>query len=464
MDKPLNAKPFNEFYAELQRAELAQYASRPETRVRSDAAFAEQKQHLLGLYAGVNAAHSFVDAGGQVFDCIPADQQPALKKHGGKLAAPPAVPTVPKAPGVPAAPTRGADAAALVPARRDAFGNEMSCPAGTVPIRRVTLEELTRFETLGHFLRKHGHPRQRRLRRAPQGLLPEAQLGTPHEYAHAYQSVSNLGGHSVMGIWHPSVTSSQIFSLSQHWYVAQGPWGVQTVEVGWQVYPSSYGHDKPVLFTYWTADEYHSTGSYSTTAGDFVQYGANHPVGMAIESWSEVGGSQVELEITVMLHDGNWWIFVGGTDDAHAVGYYPTSLYKGGPMATGATEIDYGGETVGNGSYPPMGSGEFAERGYKFAAYQRNIYYIASDSTTAVAQLTSSEDWPDSYTIQVGQSTDWGEYFYYGGPGSGTASPRGESPATAASGRLTMTAPCGVKLENLSIRDAAALLRQLSVR
>jgi hypothetical protein len=284
--------------------------------------------------------------------------------------------------------------------------------------------------------------------------------------SHAYQNVVNLGGHSILSVWDPNVGGNQIFSLSQRWYVAQGPGGVQTVEVGWQVYPAMYGHTKPVLFTYWTADGYHTTGSYSNTAGDFVQVGSN-PVGMALDPWSQVGGPQVELELTVMLQAGNWWIFVNGNDTNHAVGYYPATRYGNGPLATGATGVDYGGETVGNGSYPAMGSGEFASRGYKLAAYHRNIYYFPTPATALDANLVASQDWPTSYKIQVDHSQDWGESFYYGGPGGGGASPVVAGGAAAgnraAGGRsIVVYGPLGTRVEGLSLDEVSDLLRRLS--
>src|SRR5919199_531713 len=54
--------------------------------------------------------------------------------------------------------------AQLQPGRKDQHGNDMTCPPGTVPVRRVTLQELMRFETLDQFFRKSplgtgGHPR-----------------------------------------------------------------------------------------------------------------------------------------------------------------------------------------------------------------------------------------------------------------------------------------------------------------
>jgi hypothetical protein len=456
-DSRNSVQPLSEFYEDLKRAEHEQFRSRTTTRVRSGPAFDEQKAHILALYDGVTAARSFVDAGGQIFDCVPFAQQPALRST--QLAAPPQPPTPPAPPGLPLRPPDSAQIGRLDPAQVDRHGMSMSCPPGTVPIRRVTLDELTRFETLDHYLRKHGQPRNRG-RRFGNPLRPEVE-STPHEYAHASQSVKNIGGHGFLNVWDPAVVSPQTFSLSQQWYVAQGAAGVQTVEVGWQVYPEHYGHSKPVLFTYWTADGYATTGSYGTSAGDFVQVSADFPVGMALETWSEPGGAQVEIELTVMLQSGKWWIFVNGTDASHAIGYYPAELYQGGPLATAATDIDFGGETVGSGNYPPMGSGTFAATGYKSAAYQRNIYYIAPNNTGTYASLVPSQDWPDSYTIAVGTSSDWGEYFYFGGPGgAGTAPRQPEDSRVTRAERLVLYGP-GVRLEGLSVSDAAAVLRRL---
>ncbi len=68
-------------------------------------------------------------------------------------------------------------------------------------------------------------------------------------------------------------------------------------------------------------------------------------------------------------------MYFNGTSGSNAIGYYPDSLYNGGALAGNANEIDYGGETVGTTTFPPMGSGHFAEEGWQKAAYQQNIGY-----------------------------------------------------------------------------------------
>jgi hypothetical protein len=399
--------PFDEFYRRAQSVDHEEFRRRPGTKVRNRDAFEEQRRHLLSLYHGINASHSFVDSQGQIFDCIPIEQQPALTRTGAALATPPVVP----APG--GAPAQTSEAGMpLHPNKRDRFGNVMSCPPGTVAVRRVTLEELSRFETLGHFLRKS--PRSTQAAMVPPAA-PEAPQ-PPHEYAHAGQTVDNLGGHGFLNIWAPAITGDETFSLSQHWYAAEGPSGTQTAEVGWQVFPEKYRHAHPVLFTYWTPDGY-KTGSYSNDAGDFVQYSPNCPVGIALDDVSVLGGAQAEIEVCYFLSGGNWWLFVNGVGTAHAVGYYPATKYQGGPLATKATSIDYGGETVGTTAYPAMGSGEFASAGAGKAAYQRDIYYFTPAGASQQADLQAAQQWPASYTIEVHQSNAWGEYFWFGGPG-----------------------------------------------
>jgi Neprosin len=401
---------FEDFRNEVQTAQHATYRAGPRARVAGPDAFEEQRQHLIKLYGGVTARHSFIDSAGQVFDCIPIEQQPALRLRGESLKTPPSLPGAAGAASKPP----GAAFAPLGEGRVDRYGNPMSCPPGCVPMRRITLDELTRFETLGHYLRKS--PR----RGAPAVIeKPDAPsaAGPPHEYAHANQMVANLGGHSILNVWSPTVSAADGFSLAQHWYVAGEGMGLQTAEVGWQVYPQHYGQSAPVLFTYWTRDGYHQTGSYSLEGGDFVQYSSTCPVGVAIEDISQLNGDQAEIEIAYYLTNGAWWLFIGGSQPANAVGYYPVSLYQNGPMATGAAEIDYGGETVSSSVYPPMGSGNFASTGYKLAAYQRSIQYYDLAGAAQQANLVKAEQWPSSYTIEPGTSTDWGAYFYFGGPG-----------------------------------------------
>jgi hypothetical protein len=412
MPPPKGILPFADFIARLQNS--PSLAGLTAARVRSTLALDEQQTHLLQLYAGITADHSFVDDAGQIFDCVPFEQQPALRNARAKG---PAIVVPPRAPSVfIASPQRPAPH----PPTLDAFGNSRGCPPGTVPFRRITLRELTRFETLEHYLKKTHRPAPRVGRSEGSGE-PGIAANTQepaHEYANAFQNADNRGGLGVLNVWSPIVNDQQVFSLSQHWYTADGPNGTQSVEFGWQVCPQMYGHSRPTLFSYWTADNYKTTGSYNNTSGEFVQTSTTHAVGMALEKSSTRDGEQFEIALCVFLDVDKWWLFLNGTDADHAIGYYPASYYGDGPLATHAKRIDFGGETVGSSTFPPMGSGDFASAGFRRSAYHRNVCYYDLSRVSQVANLTPSEDWPTSYTIAVGTSHDWGEYFYFGGPGS----------------------------------------------
>jgi len=389
--------------------------------VAHDDAFSQMRQHILGLYEGVEAPHSFMDETGAIFDCIPIEQQPSLRGSAD------AVPAAPDLPPLMAEATAGAEApavaaeradqpagSALGPDRRDAHGNAMLCPEGTIPMRRVTLEDLTRFETLQDFFAKGPRGAGR-----PPRFDEPATVPATHRWAHAYQFVDNGGGHSNLNLWQPAIGANQIFSLSQHWYTAGSGSGLQTIECGWQVYPALYGDARPHLFTYWTADGYNSTGCYNLSCSAFVQTSSTFAPAMAVGPISVNGGAQYSMELAYWLTGGRWWLYYNGTAGSNAIGYYPVTLYGTGPLASKATEIDFGGETVGTTSFPAMGSGAFANQGWQHAAYQRAIGYWPPPGGAMVnASLTPSQGWPNCYTAQTTMyAAPWSETLWYGGPG-----------------------------------------------
>jgi Neprosin len=419
---PKGIPSLSAFVDSLKSAEHAKYAARAASQVAHEGAFAEMKDHILGLYEGVEAPHSFMDETGGVFDCIPIDQQPALR--GSKEPAPTA-PDLPPLQAEPLPRTAAAGAekderqdtlteSPLRPGRKDIHGNAMLCPEGTIPMRRVTLEDMTRFPTLRAFMQKGPGGAGRPPRAAEPPTVPPT-----HRWAHAYQNVNNGGGHSFLNLWRPSIGANQIFSLSQHWYVGGSGANLQTIECGWQVYPAMYGDAQPHLFTYYTADDYATTGCYNLTCGAFVQTSASFAPGMVVGPISVTGGPQYRMELAYWHTGGRWWLYYNGTAGSNAIGYYPDTLYGGGALAAHATEIDYGGETVGTTSFPPMGSGAFANQGWQKAAYQRTIgYWPPLGGAMINANLTPSASWPGCYTAQVTlYAAPWYETLWFGGPG-----------------------------------------------
>lgn len=110
MSTPL---PFRDFLAATAAATFDDYAERPAVKTTSAEEFDRMQRYLLDYYAGKSAAKS-IFVGTQVFDC--------LVTHN--------------------------------PLPDAAPDDENGCPQGSTPVRRITLEELTRFRTLRDFLGK----------------------------------------------------------------------------------------------------------------------------------------------------------------------------------------------------------------------------------------------------------------------------------------------------------------------
>ena len=417
MADPATFIKFSDFVKSLDAASASDFAKRSDSRFEGSSVFEEFRKYLLDRYLGVTVPHSFVDDAGRVIDCIPIEQQQGLKDMGKAALKPPSLPEPMNLEGK-SAPEKTPPYAETPPSqldssRRDRFGNQMSCPAGTIPVLRTTLETLSRFRNLQDFFRK-----------APDGgRLPSDEIvlrrdGFQHRYAHAKQFVGNVGGSGFLNIWQPRIAPNEWFSLAQHWYVGGTGGGTQTVECGWQVSPRKYNTPLPCLFIYWTRANYaDGSGCYNLDCGAFIQTSSTVAIPGTLTP-SQFGGNQYEVNLGFYLNGGAWWLYFQG----QPVGYYPISIFQNGALSRRAESVDFGGETVGEGSFPSMGSGRFPSEGFGRAAYQRNVLFYPQSGGAQEATLIPYEPSPACYRIIAANhsGTTWGTYFYYGGPGGPT--------------------------------------------
>lgn len=419
---PASFVPFNTFKEGVKAAGSGEFMARPESKVKDAKTFEEMRQHILTMYQGVSVTHSFV-LDSDHFDCVPTRQQPAMRTLGLKsIATPPPLSVLKHAGASDGAAASSSQEAGKVqsitsqldPEKQfDEFGNSVRCEADTIPMRRITLEDMTRFDSLKKFFAKGPDGAGQ----APKQGVPSTPGPVLHKYAYTYQYVNNLGGNASLNLWSPYVYtgSNEIFSLNQEWYV--GYTGTtQTAEVGWQNYPGYYGGQNSRLFIYYTADNYNQTGCYNLSCGKFVQVNNNWYFGGGFPNYSVWGGAQYDFSAEYYLYAGNWWLALGGT----WVGYYPGSVYNGGQLTHNAQIIEFGGETVGSNPWPGMGSGGWGSYGWSYAAYQRNLWYIAPTASTYWDTLTVSQPSSNCYNVAGpywSSSSGWGIYFYDGGPG-----------------------------------------------
>ncbi len=419
-DTPGGFISFDDFLQSVRDATFDEYAQRDGAAVRDADAFEEMRQHILTMYDGVVQVSSFVYED-QYVDCITIESQPSVRLQDLEVTrdAPTGSRfseegTEGEAPG-----SAESVESPLVMGLTDAYGNPVSCDDGTIPMARLTLETLTRFETLDAFFGKDvgGGGQYPQGEQLPEGDNPD------HMYAAARQNVTNFGGNSWLNLWNPNVPNDSDFSLSQQWYAGGEGDGLQTVEGGWQLYHQKYGDNRARLFIFYTADNYQKKKCYNLDCAAFVQINNHWYIGGPWSAYSSTGGTQWGFEMQWKYFRGNWWLFLRGPGAYEAVGYYPGTLFGTGQLSRSASEITYGGEVTGSGNMPQMGSGAFSNQGWQRAAYQNTIFYIPRDEDDGVgvwANLFEIEPNPDCYTIDITPASsggNWGTYFFFGGPG-----------------------------------------------
>ncbi|KAJ1277121.1 hypothetical protein BS78_05G270100 [Paspalum vaginatum] len=282
------------------------------------------------------------------------------------------------------------------------------CPENTIPIRRTREEDILRASSIERFGKK-------RLRSMPlQADLSVHQCGV----AFALGDDKYYGTQATFNLWQPKVEKDEDFSLTQLW-IAGGSYDnndLNTIEVGWQVYPAFYGDNSTRLFIFWT-----TTGCYNLLCSGFVQTNNQIVIGGSISQLSPISfydGPQYDLTILAWKDPGtgNWWLLVG----TYFLGYWPSSIFTN--LADSATSVEWGGEVAAfadaGQTSTQMGSGHFPTEEFGKASYIKNIQVVDSTNHLKVPSgLGLIAGQPNCYNVQNGSSSDWGTYIFYGGPG-----------------------------------------------
>src|SRR5437016_4260268 len=86
---PLGILPHHSFLRKSSVSRLADFHYDPRTRVSGRAAFVHMQDHIERYYDGIEVLHSFEDSSGQIFDCVPFEQQPAVRNSKSPVPKPP---------------------------------------------------------------------------------------------------------------------------------------------------------------------------------------------------------------------------------------------------------------------------------------------------------------------------------------------------------------------------------------
>jgi hypothetical protein len=465
---------FNEFIDRTASARIAHLADTlqaglrrvvaPKAAVKADVLeeeFEKMKKYVLDLYEGVTSDHTYLDPGGNFIDCIPFEQQAAVRAarkagHKVKEVAPP--PTRPEA-AVKVDPMAfGPEPSGMVPPLRrgltDVFGKPIACPEDRVPLRRITLYQLARLGKLEYFFRKHpGRDfdflgkksaktksrtssakagAKKRATGRSKAVAPEVIGGRGEVHRHAICQTkpgSYTGCSSWLNIWDVD-PSPGVFNLSQQWLLGSTAAGaVQTIESGWQVYPELWGTTAPVLFLFYNPGGYDpSTSGYVTNQNGqgFIQQSPSWAFGSALAQVSTRGGPQFGVQMQWEIDaDGNWWLYLGSdASSLEAAGYFPAGLYQNGSLSQSAQAVQFGGE-VSSQAPPsratgPMGSGlppfEDPADGFGEVAFQKLISVQTSvGGSMNPADLDPDEPDQPNYRAALGSSEKWKSFLFFGG-------------------------------------------------
>ncbi|KAG7617034.1 Neprosin activation peptide [Arabidopsis thaliana x Arabidopsis arenosa] len=369
----------------------------------------EEKKEMERQLKAINkpAIKSFKTEQVEIFDCIDIHKQLAfdhhlLRNHSVKLK-PTSVPKWPI--------TYDNKGQKVGPMQLQLKG--ISCPHGTVIVKRTTIQDLINsqhLKSIGFNIPRHV---------LSQGSNIDL---SGHHFATAdydYDNVAGVTGN--INLWDPQVSHDQVSLATMA--IAGGPKIEQlaSISVGWMVNPLLY-QDHIHLYTYWTADGYNKTGCYDIRCPGFVQVSKRIPLGVLLQPISVYNGTQKEMDLS--LHQdrvtGDWWLIFGGVN----VGYWPQSLFIASGLVKGADLASWGGQVYSpkTEKSPIMGSGHFPKEGFGKAAFVNNIHIMNGKGEALIPQIytiETHESSPNCYKAKFVHDEDepWIRAVYFGGPG-----------------------------------------------
>ncbi|CAA7037160.1 unnamed protein product [Microthlaspi erraticum] len=377
-------------------------ASQKRREIPSEEEMIDLKRQLKAI--NKPALKSFKTEHGYIFDCIEMEKQlafdhPLLKNHSIQLK-----PTsIPK---WTSDNTTSKRSSSSLPFGQD----DITCPLGTVIVKRTTLEELIplqRLKSVGFF-----YPSSK-----------NKNADSTNHFAAATYKRDTYGALGNINVWEPHVSSDQFSYASIS--VARGSGNqLQSISAGWIVY-ELLNKKHSVLFTYWTTDGFQKTGCYNTLCPGFVQVSRKFALGALAKPVSTYNGQQYHLEVGLYQDSvtGDWWFLIKD----ERIGYLPRSLFNDEGLANGASIVFWGGEVFSSvkEKSPSMGSGHFPFEGYKKAAYVNGLKVIDHQLAKVIIPPPTSiqllADSPHCYDAEkeIGKG-DWSRAIFFGGPGGCT--------------------------------------------
>ncbi|VVB17154.1 unnamed protein product [Arabis nemorensis] len=361
---------------------------------------------------------------GDIIDCVdiykqPAFDHPDLKNH--KIQMEPSVEFVSKKTNSPKNNSK--------PVISQIWTKSGRCPAGTIPIRRVSRADIIRASSPSQFGRKTPHVYNfldKAYQHKSNISLTAEKISKPHPKDRSEAVLLEVGRNYIgaisdINVWNPSGVQAGDYSSAQIWLLAGVVDVFETIEAGWVVNPQVFGDSRTRLFTYWTKDSYKKTGCFNLLCSGFVQTSTHYSLGATIYPVSTTSHKQYDITVAIFLdpNSGNWWM---STQDI-IFGYWPGKLFRS--INRRATAVQWGGEVHSRNvrqkphTKTPMGSGAWASSLRGKACYHTNIRI--KDYSMQIKHpefLSESSDEYNCYSTKRHRyENETQPFFYFGGPG-----------------------------------------------
>ncbi|KAF5202775.1 putative NEP-interacting protein [Thalictrum thalictroides] len=220
----------------------------------------------------------------------------------------------------------------------------MNCRQGTVPIRRISKENLVTAKSFLQTNLTNVH------------LLTKASPGMHAAYLKPPNGALYFGARAHFNVHSLSVKADQ-FTTSQLWIENGPPDQRNSLQAGWMVNEKINGDNATRLYAYWKVDN-SKTGCFNTLCPGFVQVSPGYGVGSQLIPVSTSDNPRY-IDITVFQDTvtKHWWLAVRRGKKVLNIGYWPKEILS--QMVGGASFVAWGGLAVGppNGISPPMGNG-----------------------------------------------------------------------------------------------------------
>ncbi|KFK33035.1 hypothetical protein AALP_AA6G322200 [Arabis alpina] len=207
--------------------------------------------------------------------------------------------------------------------------NGVGCPIGTIPIKRVTKDQLVKLESFSETFRPQGSWNFNDIQSEVHSNQHHFAVSRTKEEQGRFYTGASMS----LSVNNPKVKSPQFSSSRMHVQI-----GDDFIQMGWTVDPNLYSDSQTRLFVYTKSGENQCYDSMC--ASGFISVRSDFPLGHVLAP-SGVRGLSSFISTYALLKDkanGNWWFVFQGKE----IGFWPASRFK----QNVANNIEWGGEST----------------------------------------------------------------------------------------------------------------------